>query len=585
MSTKTLRKRIALVAVSALGAGLLSVVAVPSANAASATAVAQRYEANVNANATAGVAGVSSTVLTAGNGTASAGSIGLLGSSGLATTQTAVLLATGTLSATLVAYSGESLTASVTGGTFTAIGSGGTASITAPANTSAKVVTDGAYISVLAKPNSGATSMVVTLSTKYGADGTSTSVVRARITVTVVATSAYNAYSATYSSAYWGNASDGYTATTDATSANSNLAAAGVAKGNITLADAYGNALTSTNTSLLTVSATGGALVHIGDVTTAGDRDSDYSSITGSVIPFNVQQEDSDVPLNSTVTISLGGTVVATKTVVIVGEVAKVTAALPKIGKKGDSYASNSDAALITYADSAGNRVFPAAGTSVVSSTLGSVVTAAVVTRYATSLTDVASGYTALGVTCSLGGTQKALQVSHLNSSGTIVKSNAWDAGCADVPYTMTASFDKASYKRGEVATLTLAFKDSKGNAANAYDEVVNNTGPSSAADLTITGAPGTIVTAVADGDKPKYSTGARTYQFTVTLDDGDYNAIVVPAVVTLNNALQSNLSVPFSVTSTAGVTNADVLKAIVSLIASINKQIAALQKALLKKK
>jgi hypothetical protein len=33
MSTKTLRKRIALVAVTALGAGLLSVVAVPSANA------------------------------------------------------------------------------------------------------------------------------------------------------------------------------------------------------------------------------------------------------------------------------------------------------------------------------------------------------------------------------------------------------------------------------------------------------------------------------------------------------------------------------------------------------------------------
>jgi trimeric autotransporter adhesin len=37
MSTKTLRKRIALVAVSALGAGLLSVVAVPSANAADIT--------------------------------------------------------------------------------------------------------------------------------------------------------------------------------------------------------------------------------------------------------------------------------------------------------------------------------------------------------------------------------------------------------------------------------------------------------------------------------------------------------------------------------------------------------------------
>ena len=36
--------------------------------------------------------------------------------------------------------------------------------------------------------------------------------------------------------------------------------------------------------------------------------------------------------------------------------------------------------------------------------------------------------------------------------------------------------------------------------------------------------------------------------------------------------------------TSTTSVTNEDVLKAIVSLIASINKQIALLQKALLKK-
>jgi hypothetical protein len=36
--------------------------------------------------------------------------------------------------------------------------------------------------------------------------------------------------------------------------------------------------------------------------------------------------------------------------------------------------------------------------------------------------------------------------------------------------------------------------------------------------------------------------------------------------------------------TGSTAVSNADVLKAIVSLIASINKQIAALQKALLKK-
>jgi hypothetical protein len=49
--------------------------------------------------------------------------------------------------------------------------------------------------------------------------------------------------------------------------------------------------------------------------------------------------------------------------------------------------------------------------------------------------------------------------------------------------------------------------------------------------------------------------------------------------------SLADPVSVAYKVsTGSAGVSNADVLKAIVSLIASINKQIAALQKALLKK-
>jgi hypothetical protein len=42
--------------------------------------------------------------------------------------------------------------------------------------------------------------------------------------------------------------------------------------------------------------------------------------------------------------------------------------------------------------------------------------------------------------------------------------------------------------------------------------------------------------------------------------------------------------TVQYKVAGAAGVSNADVLKAIVSLIASINKQIAALQKALLRR-
>jgi hypothetical protein len=57
---------------------------------------------------------------------------------------------------------------------------------------------------------------------------------------------------------------------------------------------------------------------------------------------------------------------------------------------------------------------------------------------------------------------------------------------------------------------------------------------------------------------------------------------------VPLINALLlggANQTVAYKVVApSTGVSNADVLKAIVSLIASINKQIAALQKALLKK-
>jgi hypothetical protein len=559
MSTKTLRKRIALVAVSALGAGLLSVVAVPSASAAAGAAD------NVVANTTGGAAAVGTA---ASN---SVGSVGLLASDGAATTQTAVLLATGTIATFLAAPSdGTTATATVTGGTFT--GKNGSSTISGTSSTSASAAAANGALQLLAKPNSGATSMVITYATTNG----TTSTTRVRISVTIVATSAYNVFSPTYSTVYWGDGST-YTSTTDATSSNSSKASAGVVSGKITLTDAYGNLLTSANTSLVTATATGGALVNLGSLTDAGARETDYTTLSGAAIEFNVQQADADVPLNSTVTISVGGTVVATKTLVIRGEVAKVTASSPKIGKIGGG---NADAALIKYEDSAGNQVLPSSGTSAVSSTLGSVVSAASIGSYSTSTSDAYGGQSLLTVTCALGGTQKGLQVQHLNASGTVVKSNTWDAGCADVPYSMTASFDKASYKRGEVATLTLAVKDSKGNAANAYDTIV----ATSAENLTITGGPGTFVTAVAINDKPSRSTGAKTYQFTVTLDDGDYNAVVVPTTIKGNNALQSNITVPFSVTSTPGVTNADVLKAIVSLIASINKQIAALQKALLKR-
>ena len=104
-----------------------------------------------------------------------------------------------------------------------------------------------------------------------------------------------------------------------------------------------------------------------------------------------------------------------------------------------------------------------------------------------------------------------------------------------------------------------------------------------------IAGAPSaTAVTIPADGQTPSDGTGLqgiKTYQFIVGTTEGDFQAIVSAPLINSRNSSQANQTVSYSVkASSSAVSNADVLKAIVSLIASINKQIAALQKALLRR-
>jgi hypothetical protein len=71
------------------------------------------------------------------------------------------------------------------------------------------------------------------------------------------------------------------------------------------------------------------------------------------------------------------------------------------------------------------------------------------------------------------------------------------------------------------------------------------------------------------------------TCKFAAGNTEGAYSYSIDLNTVTAQSATIGSLKI--ASTSTA-VSNADVLKAIVSLIASINKQIAALQKALLKR-
>jgi len=565
MSTKTLRKRIALVAVSALGAGLLSVVSVSSANAALGDAT------NVNPNVTTGVP------LASTSGTA--GSLGLLSESGEGTTQTAVLLATGSINVFLADDGDGTTTASatVTGGRFVAATD---ATISGTSAASAAAAATNSAVGLLATPNAGATSMVI----EFYQDTTTTSTTSKRITVTIVATSAYNKFATTYSYAYWGDGT-GDTAADDATSGNSSKADGLVLVGSVGLADAYGNAISTSNTGILTATVTSGALVNLGSTTADGSTTLDYNSVTGGVITFNVQQATANAPWNGTVTFAFDGVVFATKSGVITGEVASISVTSPKIGKKNSA---NTSAATIAYADAAGNAVYLSTAqvsttTPVTASVSGTIVTNLAVGT-APSSSSTAGKVTMTCSNASAMGAVKGLQMQHLNPSGTVVKSNTWDSGCADVPYTVTASWDRVSYTPGSVATLTLLFKDSKGNLANAYDAI----GTSGAGDdLTVSGGPSALaVTPIADADKPSGVTGAITYQYVVGTTEGDYVAVINPTEIKENNtSVTANISLPYSVKATStAVSMADVLKAIVSLIASINKQIAALQKALLKK-
>jgi hypothetical protein len=555
MSTKTLRKRIALVAVSALGAGLLSVVAVPSANAAVIPG-----GITIGANVSTGTAVLSGT-------STSALSVGLVGTitTNSTTAISATLLNTGKLSVAVDLISAVQVSLVVTGGRIVEV-VGGTYNASQTTATSTAGTLMGAYV----VPNVGATGMSLQ---SYNAAGAllSTAI------ITVVTSNLTAALSAAYSTVYWGPATA--TSVTDATASNSTKANGVACIGEIAIKDAY-NVFIPSATGVVTITATGGALAKLGSLA-AGTSNVDYNTTTAAVILFDVRQDTANVPLKSTVTVAYNGTVVATKTCIVAGAVASLTASAPKIGL----ISTNVAAALVTYKDSAGNAVYPQSGTSAVSAAVAG--TKGVVTNLTLATPPTTDGVTPglVTMTCSLSGAAKGLQLQHLNEAGTIIKSNTWDAGCASSPYTVTASWDKASYAPGSIATLTLSYKDEYGNPGNAYDNIGAN--DSTPVTMTVAGGPSVAaITPIAAADTPSYLTGAKTYQYVVGTIEGDFVAVIVPTEVLENNPLgQANISLPYSVKSTStAVSNADVLKAIVSLIASINKQIAALQKALLKK-
>ena len=145
---------------------------------------------------------------------------------------------------------------------------------------------------------------------------------------------------------------------------------------------------------------------------------------------------------------------------------------------------------------------------------------------------------------------------------------------CGSSLATYTISLDKAAYAIGEIATITITAKDSFGSAVSDFTTI----GGAGLTTISIGG--GTITKAQVDGalgTGDLFTGGVRTYQAQMTTA-GKFNT-----VVNLPGSTTKSATASYTV-SGGDVTNATVLAQIVALIASINKQIAALQKLILKR-
>jgi hypothetical protein len=424
----------------------------------------------------------------------------------------------------------------------------------------------------------------------------------AQIVVTVVATSTGGSYSSANSFCAISNTGGSITQAdnVDSVAATANGGSMWI---NFALRDAYSNALDSGN---IVATATNGALINYGNGVTnpiAGTASTVVAYDGGSGDTIRVNQGTADAPLSTTVTITYNGTAICTKTVGFAGAPAKVavtvleTQALSTSAGKTDFLADGyARAGLFTVlvTDAAGNQVAIGANsaegrTSAIGSfsanaaSLGgqTIVSALSVTMSATATSTTSPARISTG-TYTCGATAGEVKTAKLDltisATGKVITSDAFTIRCADAPSSYTASFDKASYVQGELATLTVKFLDSKGNAANS----VSGTGGWTSVIPMLTNVSATGAAAGLG------TTGTKTYQFTVGtssgMSAGTYTAII--DFTTLTGAGTAVKATPTYKLTTGGDTtsNADILKSIVALIASINKQIQALQKLILKR-
>jgi hypothetical protein len=607
MSTKTISKRVALATVVALGAGVLSLVSVSSASATANNGLgtAGPTAANTVLNV-ATINSVTGQAVVAATGEADY-STGLLamGDTVAGTTQTATLLSTGTITVYTAGIATTTSTASfvVTGGTI--VNSYANASATTLLNSGATVFTQSNHataVSIAVKPNAGVSTMTIALYNAAVA-GNSASVANAsptsgtlngQVVVSLATSSVSGVVSQTKSGVFYfaGGSSAASSDVTTLTPApgTSNWKTSQYAS--VVVKDAYSVGIAANG--FVAATATNGALVKLtaaaSSSATSATATSDYYSTSSGAGANGVSitvTDPTNAPLTTTVTISYNGIVVGTKAFTFLGDVAKVTLSSAGNGSTGQSTAVKGNSYTIAFADSAGNAVYPdgssaytqyiaknanAAGT-------GLSFTASNITQWPTSTVTGAGTYG-----CGSINVTGQLIVDYTNTAGVVITSNSLPISCSGAPVSYSAKLDKAKYAPGDIATLTVTFKDSSG--ALAADLAAAQTGAitdgTTTTSVNVPAIAGSQLTAVVAPSKSDSTTnGVATYKFIVGTTAGSYQAVVdFPRI---DSVTQSAVTVSYSIADGSTSLN-DVLKGIVSLIASINKQIAALAKLVTKK-
>ena len=540
MSTKTLRKRIALVAVTALTAGLVSVA--PSAYAGAGDGV----------------------ILT------STGSVGLVGAiTGTGTTRTAVLLSTGTL----VLQPTAAATFKVSAGAII------TSADDIPSiSGDQKCAADVADVTI--KPT-GAIGSTFTVSVYDDTTCATPGALANILTVTIAGSSLAGVPTAANSGVFWHTSAAEVTADTSGASARVPLSQLFL---DIDLADAYDQAVNDTGGALVVTVSAGATVALATSGTTAGTFTTAVSGLEASDQFAIITEATAGAGWSGTATVTYNGVVIATKTGSIAGYASKITLSRNKVAT---ATTTTADAVRFKATDEAGTAVeITAASLTMKSSSNTAVVTGVVgVTNQVLTAGSTADGKAT--VTCGIPGTSQVV-MQYVNPGGKAVVTAPLTVICGGTASTYTASFDKATYAQGDLAKLTVSFKDAFGAPATSASAVAALAGTSpdfsneiiSTPMMTRVGSQSTAALVTnADGDLVyTYSVGAAA-----GITPGAYQASV--SFPTVNAAKGVAQAVAYTISAGAGVTNADVLKSIVSLIASINKQIQALQKLILKRR